>query len=80
MRSGRKRLSSGCTRQRVDLSGFMGWLRYRIELYPHIPGMGIGCGILDRYGNELEFPSAFRQSRRDGKSRGIVKIKYGGQP
>ena len=52
------------------------WHRYRIELYPHIPGMGIGCGILDRYGNELEFPSAFRQSRRDGKSRGIVKIKY----
>ena len=56
------------------------WHRYRIELYPHIPGMGTGCGIFDRYGNELEFPSAFRQSRRDGKSRGIVKIKYGGQP
>ena len=56
------------------------WHRYRIELYPHIPGMGIGCGIFDRYGNELEFPSAFRQSRRDGKARGIVKIKYEGQP
>jgi hypothetical protein len=56
------------------------WHRYRIELYPHIPGMGIGCGIFDRYGNELEFPSAFRQSRRDGKARGIVKIKCEGQP
>ncbi|MGE5111196.1 MAG: DUF6932 family protein [Acidobacteriaceae bacterium] len=52
--------------------------RYRVELYPHFPGMG--CGIRNKYGNELEFPAAFRQSRRDGKPRGIVKIKYGGQP
>ncbi len=56
------------------------WHKYRIELYPHVPGMGIGSGILDRYGQELEFPSAFRQSRRDGKPRGIVKIKNGGKP
>src|SRR5580700_6497716 len=56
------------------------WHRYRVELYPHIPGLGIGCGIFDKYGNELEFPSAFRQCRRNGKPRGIVKIKYGGQP
>src|SRR5271165_1449655 len=55
------------------------WHRYRVELYPHIPGMGIGCGILDPYSNELEIPSAFRQSRRDGKPRGIVRIKYGGE-
>jgi len=55
------------------------WHRYRVELYPHIPGLGIGSGIRDKFGNELEFPSAFRQSRRDGKPRGIVKIKYGGQ-
>lgn len=34
--------------------------------------------IRDKFGHELEFPSAFRQSRRDGKPRGIVKIKYGG--
>jgi hypothetical protein len=54
------------------------WHRYRVELYPHIPGLGIGCGIFDKYGNELEFPSAFRQCRRNGKPRGIVKIKYGG--
>jgi hypothetical protein len=54
------------------------WHRYRVELYPHFPGMG--CGIRDKYGNELEFPAAFRQSRRDGKPRGIVKIKYGGEP
>lgn len=53
------------------------WHRYRVELYPHVPGLGVGSGILDKYGHELEFPSAFRQSRRNGKPRGIVKIKYG---
>ena len=48
------------------------WHVYRVELYPHFSGL---CsGILDRYGNELEFPSAFRQSRRDGRPRGIVKL------
>jgi hypothetical protein len=47
------------------------WHRYRVELYPHC---GQGCGITDQFGNELEFPAAFRRSRRDGKPRGIVKI------
>jgi uncharacterized protein DUF6932 len=51
----------------------------RIELYPHVPGLGLGAGILDKFGNELEFPSAFRQSRRDGTPRGIVRIRYGGR-
>jgi hypothetical protein len=55
------------------------WHRYRVELYPHVPGLGFGCGIRDKHGHELEFPSAFRQSRLDGKPRGIVKIQYGGQ-
>jgi hypothetical protein len=55
------------------------WHCYRVELYPHVPGLGIGCGIRDKHGHELEFPSAFRQSRRDGKPRGIVKIEYGGR-
>ncbi len=54
------------------------WHRYRVELYPHIPGLDFGSGIRDQYGHELEFPAAFRQSRRDGKPRGIVKIRYGG--
>lgn len=54
------------------------WHTYRVELYPHVSGLGLGSGICDKYGNELEFPSAFRQSRRDGKPRGIVKIRYGG--
>ena len=51
------------------------WHQYRVELYPHF---GQPSGICDRFGNELEFPSAFRLSRRDGKPRGIVKI--GGRP
>jgi hypothetical protein len=54
------------------------WHRYRVELYPHVPGLGLGSGIRDKHGHELEFPSAFRQSRRDGTPRGIVKIRHGG--
>ncbi len=48
------------------------WHAYRVELYPHF---GQVSGIRDKYGNELEFPSAFRLSRRDGQPRGIVKIR-----
>jgi hypothetical protein len=51
------------------------WHRYRVELYPHY---GQFAGIRDKHGNELEFPSAFRLSRRDGQPRGIVRI--GGAP
>ena len=47
------------------------WHRYRVELYPHY---GQPCGIRDNYGHELEFPSAFRRSRRDGRPKGIVRI------
>ena len=52
------------------------WHRYRVELYPHVPGFS--SGIRDTRGHELEFPSAFRQSRRDGRPRGIIKLKSGG--
>jgi len=47
--------------------------RYRVELYPHV--RGFSSGIRDAQGHELEFPSAFRQSRRDGRPRGIIKLK-----
>lgn len=47
------------------------WHVYRVELYPHF---GQGTGILDRFGNELDFPSAFRISRRDDTQKGIVEI------
>ena len=49
------------------------WHQYRVELYPHFSGLS--SGIRDEQGHELEFPSAFRRSRRDGKPRGIVKIR-----
>lgn len=47
------------------------WHVYRVELYPHV---GQLSGIKDKFGHDLEFPSAFRQSRRDGKPKGIVRI------
>jgi hypothetical protein len=50
------------------------WHKYRVELFPHV---GQGTGILDEFGYELEFPSAFRQTRNFLK-KGIVKV--GGQP
>jgi len=48
------------------------WHVYRVELYPHY---GQPCGIRDQHGHELEFPSAFRRSRRGGRARGIIKIR-----
>ncbi len=48
------------------------WHHYRVELYPHFPGLL--SGIRDAYGNELEFPSAFRLSRRAHEPKGIVRI------
>jgi hypothetical protein len=51
------------------------WHRYRVELYPHVAR---SSGIRDPQGHELEFPSAFRQSRCDGRPRGIIKLKFGG--
>lgn len=46
------------------------WHQYRVELFPHV---GQLSGILDPHGNELEFPAAFRLSRR-GIPKGIIKI------
>lgn len=48
------------------------WHRYRIELYPHLPGFG--SGIKDKHGHDLPFPSAFRRCRRTNKQKGIVKL------
>jgi len=46
------------------------WHIYRVEMYPH---HGQLCGIKDKHGHELEFPSAFRQSR-SGEEKGIIKL------
>lgn len=48
------------------------WHQYRVELYPHFPGLT--SGITDADGNELQYPSAFRQRRGDGRRKGIVKV------
>lgn len=47
------------------------WHTYRVELYPHY---GQPSGITDEFGNELEFPAAFRKSRRNNAPKGIVKV------
>lgn len=51
------------------------WLHYRVELYPHVPGLL--SGLTDEHGHELEFPAAFRRSRRDGRPRGVVRLITG---
>lgn len=48
------------------------WHAYRVELYPHVAGLL--SGIQDKYGNELQFPAAFRRSRGTGAPRGIVHL------
>lgn len=47
------------------------WHKYRVELYPHY---GQFSGITDEFGNDLLFPSAFRQTRDTLRPKGIVKI------
>ena len=47
------------------------WHQYRVEFYPH---WGQLCGILDRHGHELQFPSAFRKNRCDDAPKGIIQI------
>jgi hypothetical protein len=47
------------------------WHHYRVELYPHF---GQNFGAKDQHGNELQFPSAFRQQRETGEPKGIIKI------
>lgn len=47
------------------------WHSYRVELYPHWPGLLAGR---DALGNELEFPAWFRQRRGTSQPKGIIKI------
>ncbi len=52
------------------------WHQYRVELYPHSPGILAGW---DQFGNEHAFPSWFRISRRllasGQRQKGIVKLR-----
>ncbi|MBI4533914.1 MAG: hypothetical protein HY711_08185 [Candidatus Melainabacteria bacterium] len=52
------------------------WHRYRVELYPH---HGQSSGIRDQFGQELQFPSAFRLSRREHKQKGIILLAKSGE-
>lgn len=47
------------------------WHAYRVELYPHFPGLMAG---VDESGHELEFPAWFRKRRSDGKAKGIIRV------
>ena len=49
------------------------WHKYRVELFPHI---GQGIGVVDQFGHELEFPSAFRLSR-SFLPKGIIRLVGG---
>ena len=53
------------------------WIKYRVELYPHLSDAP-GSGIKDAQGNDLKFPSAFRQSRHNFQPKGIIRISLGG--
>jgi hypothetical protein len=55
------------------------WFAYRVELYPHF---GQPSGIKDQFGQQLQFPSAFRLSRRANTSKGIIRLAkpQGGRP
>jgi hypothetical protein len=48
------------------------WHRYRVEMYPHVAGRG--SGLVDAFGNQLEFPAAFRRARRADLRKGILQI------
>lgn len=50
------------------------WHRYKVELYPHY---GQPSGIRDEFGNQQQFPAAFRKSRRAHKPKGIIKLVKG---
>ncbi|MBL6991828.1 MAG: hypothetical protein ISR65_18745 [Bacteriovoracaceae bacterium] len=47
------------------------WHIYRVEFYPHLSQ---GTGITDQFGFDMQFPSAFRQSRNNFQPKGIIKI------
>jgi hypothetical protein len=60
-------MESGMTKPQLPM-----WHKYRVELFPFVPGTG--CGIVDRYGHELDFPSAFRQTREE-LPKGIIQLR-----
>ena len=64
-----RRSSPGSVKKQLPM-----WHQYRVELYPHAPGLM--SGILDEFGNELEFPAGFRKSRQH-QAKGIILLEKG---
>jgi hypothetical protein len=60
-----RRTAPGSSKRQLPM-----WHQYRVELFPHV---GQLSGILDPHGDPLEFPAAFRLSRR-GMPKGIIKV------
>lgn len=56
-----------------DKSELPMWHTYRVELYPHCINMW--SGIRDEFGNNQEFPAAFRKSKRQHRPKGIIKLE-----
>ena len=50
------------------------WHQYRVELFSHV--LGLPSGIRDPFGNDLEFPAAFRVSRQF-TPKGIIVLEQG---
>lgn len=65
-----RRPAHGSTKRQLPM-----WHRYHVELYPHFEGLL--SGIVDPFGHELQFPSAFRQQRGTGANKGIIKVIMG---
>jgi hypothetical protein len=62
-----RRIGTGSTKRQLPM-----WHRYRVELYPHLPGLL--SGIKDGAGHELQFPAAFRRQRGSGVRKGIIQV------
>lgn len=61
-----RRVAAGFHKKQLPM-----WIVYRVELYPHL---NQETGIKDGFGNDLKFPSAFRQSRNGFKEKGIIRV------
>ena len=65
-----RRRAPGSTKKQLPM-----WRHYRVELYPHY--RGLMSGITDQWGNDLQFPAAFRQQRHTGFRKGIIQVVPG---
>jgi hypothetical protein len=59
------------------------WHKYRVEFYPHVPGLGICSGILDKYVINWSFPrlfvSAAATASREASSKSNMEVSHDSQ-